>query len=105
MPYRHVVSHAFSRSKNIATTCCFLMKALRRKVSNLTRWSRVDHPLHGFTDAAGEGYWTVVSRIAVILAWFRNGYYCGFLPGGRDLTGLPDLVKGTEENSFKGQVL
>ena len=35
----------------------------------------------------------------MILAWFGNGYYCGFLPGGRDLTGLPDLVKGTEENS------
>ena len=59
----------------------------------------VDHPLHGFTDAAGQGYWMVISRIAVILAWFGNGYYCGFLPGGRDLTGLPDLVKGTEENS------
>ena len=52
----------------------------------------VDHPLHGFTDAAGQGYRTVISRIAVILAWFGNGYYCGFLPGGRDLTGLPDLV-------------
>ena len=37
MPYRHVVSHAFSRSTNTATACCFLMKALRRKVSNLTR--------------------------------------------------------------------
>ena len=44
MPYRHVVSYAFSRSKNTVTACCFLMKALRRKVSNLTRWSRVDRP-------------------------------------------------------------
>ena len=35
----------------------------------------------------------------MILAWFGNGYYCGFLSGGRDLTGLPDLVKGTEEKS------
>ena len=24
----------------------------------------------------------------MILAWFGNGYYCGFLPGGRDLTGV-----------------
>ena len=118
--YRHVVSYAFSRSKNTATACCSVIKALHREGSNLTRWSRVDpalvfwdetfclerpdeavvdHPLHGFTDAAGQGYWTVISRIAVILAWFGNGYYCGFLPGGRDLTGLPDIVKGTEENS------
>ena len=48
--------------------------------------------------AAGQGYWTVISRIAVILSRFRNGYYCGFLPEGRDLTRLPDIVKGTEEN-------
>ena len=44
MPYRHVVSYAFSRSKNTATACCFLMEALRRNVSNLTRWLRVERP-------------------------------------------------------------
>ena len=53
MPYRHVMSYAFSRSKNTATACCFLMKALRSNVSNLTRWSRVDRPrlkLHWYSE-------------------------------------------------------
>ena len=58
----------------------------------------VDHPLHGFTDAAGQGYCMITIGIAVILDGFRNGFYCGFLPGGRDLTGLPDIVKSTEKN-------
>ena len=43
MPYLHVVSEAFSKSKNTATTtsCSFLIKASRMKVSNLTKLSVV----------------------------------------------------------------
>ena len=41
MPYLHVVSYAFSKSKNTATTCSFLIKASRMKVSNLTKLSVV----------------------------------------------------------------
>ena len=37
MPYLHVVSYAFSKSKKTATTCSFLTKASRMKVSNLTK--------------------------------------------------------------------
>ena len=40
----------------------------------------------------------IVSRIAGYLARFRNEYYCGFLPGGRDLFALPEIDKGVEEN-------
>ena len=107
MPYRHVVSYTFSRSKDTATACCFLMKALRRKVSNLTRWSRVDRPRlkpHWYSEMRRPVSSVQTRRSLTILSMvlqmhFGNGYYCGFLPGGRDLTGLPDLVKGMEENS------
>ena len=37
MPYFHVVSYAFSRSKNIATQCSFLINASRIKDSNRTK--------------------------------------------------------------------
>ena len=41
MPYFHVVSYAFSRSKKINTACSFLAKAFRIKVTKRTRWSNV----------------------------------------------------------------
>ena len=41
MPYIHVVSYAFSKSTNTATTCPFLVKASRMKVSSLTKLSVV----------------------------------------------------------------
>jgi hypothetical protein len=37
MPYFHVVSYAFSRSKKINTACSFLAKAFRIKVTKRTR--------------------------------------------------------------------
>ena len=37
MPYFHVVSYAFSRSKNTATQCSFLINASRIKDSNHTK--------------------------------------------------------------------
>ena len=37
MPYFHVVSYAFSRSKNIATQCSFLTNASRIKDSSRTK--------------------------------------------------------------------
>ena len=37
-----VVSYAFSRSKKMATTCSFLIKASLTKLSNLTKWSTVE---------------------------------------------------------------
>ena len=37
MPYFHVLSYAFSRSKNIATACCRCTKASRTNDSNRTR--------------------------------------------------------------------
>ena len=37
MPYFHVVSYAFSRSKNIAATCSFLTNASCIKDSNRTK--------------------------------------------------------------------
>ena len=37
MPYFHVVSYAFSSSKNIATQCSFLTNASRIKDSNRTK--------------------------------------------------------------------
>ena len=36
IPYLQVVSYAFSRSKNIATRCCFCIIASCMEVSNLT---------------------------------------------------------------------
>ena len=41
MPYLHVVSYAFSRSKNIAKSCSFLTNASGIKDSNRTKWSLV----------------------------------------------------------------
>ena len=41
VPYLHVVSLAYSKSKNTATTCSFLLKASPMKVSNLTKLSVV----------------------------------------------------------------
>ena len=41
IPYFQVVSKAFSKSKNTATTCSFLTKASRIKVSSLTKLSMV----------------------------------------------------------------
>ena len=37
MPYFHVVSYAFSRSKNIATQCSYFTNASRIKDSNRTK--------------------------------------------------------------------
>jgi hypothetical protein len=44
MPYFHVVSYAFSRSKKIDTVCSFLENAFRIKASKRTRWSKVFLP-------------------------------------------------------------
>ena len=43
MPYFHIVSYAFSRSKNIATQCSFLINASRIKDSNRTKWSLIPY--------------------------------------------------------------
>ena len=44
MPYFHVVSYTFWRSKKIDTSCSFLAKAFQIKVSKRTRWSEVFLP-------------------------------------------------------------
>ena len=41
MPYLHVVSYAFSKSTNTATTCYILIKASCMKVSDLAKLSVV----------------------------------------------------------------
>ena len=44
MPYFHVVSYTFWKSKKIDTSCSFLAKAFQIKVSKRTRWSKVFLP-------------------------------------------------------------
>ena len=42
MPCFQVVSYSFSRSKKNPITCSFLIKASLTKVSDLTKWSKVE---------------------------------------------------------------
>ena len=56
IPYLQVVWYTFSRSKNIATKCCFCKIAFRMEVPNLTTWSIVYlRPL--------KPHWKLVKRL------------------------------------------
>ena len=55
MPCFQVVSYAFSRSKKMATTCSFLIKACLTKVSNFTKWSTVEFFLRNHSGRRTNG--------------------------------------------------
>ena len=71
IPYQQVVSYAFSRSKNIATRCCFCMIASHMEVSNLTIWSRVNLQLL-------KPHWELVKRL--LDSWTKLAFYWPFAP-------------------------